>query len=122
MGAGLEFGKDLDTELAALVARTKGVAGRTDLSQNEKVFKLLALIFAYWTLNGSKHYQETIASQGNTLSAEVPAKSVRKNRSLLQPHAGQIVGILRMLGLDEEINSETSEGTPRDGKLDLIAF
>ena len=47
---------------------------------------------------------------------------MKKSRSLLQPHAGQIVGILRMLGLDEEIKSETSDGTTRDGKLDLIDF
>ena len=63
---------------------------------------------------------------------------MKKSRSLLQPHAGQIVGILRMLGLDEKItletsnmtsaieevfskdeetDSETSNVTPTDGKL-----
>ena len=36
---------------------------------------------------------------------------MKKSRSLLQPHAGQIVGILRMLGLDEKIDSETSNMT-----------
>ena len=122
VGAGLTSGKDLEIELAALVAKAKGVAGQTNLPHDEKVLKLMALIFAYWTLNGSKHYQDTIASQGNTLSAEEQAISVKKSRSLLQPHAGQIVGILRMLGLDEEIKSETSDGTTRDGKLDLIDF
>ena len=111
VGAGLEFGKDLDTELAAIVDKAKGVAGQPDLPQNDKVLKLMALIFAYWTLNGSKHYQDTIASQGNTLSAEEQAKSVRRSRYLLQPHAGQIVGILRMLGLDEKIDSEASNVT-----------
>ena len=36
---------------------------------------------------------------------------MKKSRSLLQPHAGQIVGILRMLGLDEKITLETSNMT-----------
>ena len=46
VGAGQEVGKELDTELEAIVAKAKCVAGRTDLLQNEKVLKLLALIFA----------------------------------------------------------------------------
>ena len=118
----LAFGKGLETELAAIVAKAKSVAGRPDLPQNEKVLKLMALIFAYWTLNGSRHYQETIVSQGKTLSADEQAKPVKRSRSLLQPHAGQIVGILRMLGLDEEINSKKSNVTLIHGMLYPIHF
>ena len=50
---------------------------------------------------------------------------MRRSRSLLQPHAGQIVGILRMLGLDEKIDLETSnvtsavdEGFSKDEEID----
>ena len=116
VGAGLTSGKDLEIELAALVAKAKSVAGQTNLPHDEKVLKLMALIFAYWTLNGSKHYK------GKTLSAEKQAVSVKGSDSLLQPHAGQIVGILRMLGVDEEINSKTSDVTLIHGMLYPIHF
>ena len=116
VGAGLEFGKKLETELAALVLKTKEMAEASNLSQNEKILKLMALIFAYWTLSGSKHYQETIASQGNTLSVEEQAASVKKSNSLLQPHSGQIVGILRMFGLDVDDDTKVSHGSSTAGK------
>ena len=122
VGAGVECGKDLETELSAIVDKAKCVAVRSDLPQNEKILKLMALIFAYWTLHGSKHYQETIASQGNTLSADDQAKLVKKRGSLLQPHAGQIVGILRMLGVDEEIDFETFNWTVANGEFCKISF
>ena len=117
VGTGLEVDKDLETELAALVVKTKCVAEDSHLPQNEKILKLMALIFAYWTLNGSKHYQETIASQGSTLSAEQQAASVKKSNSLLQPHSGQIVGILRMFGLDsDDISAIAVQGNSTSGK------
>ena len=116
VGTGLECGKDLETELAALITMTKDVARRSDLPQKQKIRKLMACIFAYWTLDGSKHYQETISSQGNTLSADGQGPSLKKCRSLLQPHAGQIVGILRIFGLGEDEDLKLSPGTPTVGK------
>ena len=116
VGTGLECGKDLETELAALITMTKDVARRSDLPQKQKIRMLMACIFAYWTLDGSKHYQETISSQGNTLSADGQGPSLKKCRSLLQPHAGQIVGILRIFGLDEDEDLKLSPGTPTVGK------
>ena len=60
---------------------------------------------------------ETIASQGSTLSAEQQAASVKKSNSLLQPHSGQIVGILRMFGLDsDDISAKTVQGNSTSGK------
>ena len=116
VGTGLECGKDLETELAALITMTKDVARRSDLPQKQKIRMLMACIFAYWTLDGSKHYQETISSQGNTLSADGQGPSVKKCRSLLQPHAGQIVGILRIFGLDEDEDLNLSPRIPTVGK------
>ena len=102
VGSGLTGDKDLQTVLAGIITETKYIASRVDIPQKLRVRKLMALVFAYWTLNGSEHYQYTIASQGNTLTAEQQAASVKKNSALLQPHSGQIVGILRLFGLDAE--------------------
>ena len=102
VGLGLTGDKDLQTVLAGIITETKYIASRVDIPQKLRVRKLMALVFAYWTLNGSEHYQYTIASQGNTLTAEQQAASVKKNSALLQPHSGQIVGILRLFGLDAE--------------------
>lgn len=69
---------------------------RVDLPQGEKIRMLMAHVFAYWTLSGSKHYRKKATDPNDKAATE------KKNKALLQPHAGQIVGILRLLGLDEE--------------------
>jgi uncharacterized protein (DUF1330 family) len=61
--------------------------------------KVLAYVFAYWTL--SKLYSKPRVSMVETSQEVAAAQQQTLNREeLLQPHAAQIIAILRLLGLD----------------------
>ena len=96
--AGLERNKFLSVELQSIVNKTKFISQRSDLPPKLKIRSLMAHIFAYWTLSESEHFQQ---SQGRDHKLQKESSAVRKNTALLQPHSGQIVGILRLFGLDK---------------------
>ena len=97
--AGLERNKFLSVELQSIVNKTKVISQRSDLPPKLKIRSLMAHIFAYWTLSESEHFQQ---SQARDHKLQKESSAVRKNTALLQPHSGQIVGILRLFGLDED--------------------
>jgi hypothetical protein len=96
-------------ELESIVRKTEEIAKKRGIPQKQKIRSLMAHVFAYWTLSESKHYQEAKAQKKKK---NARPSAVKKNTSLLQPHSGQIVGIIRLLGLDEEDPGDVFQGTP----------
>ena len=81
-----------------LISETKLIAGNLkqttsniewDATVRNKIPRLLAHIFALWTLQNATSYFEVEDDQN-------------KNNYLLKPHAAQVVSIFRMLGLDSQ--------------------
>jgi hypothetical protein len=107
--AGLRGVKFPHAELESIVRKTDEIAKKKGLPVKQKIRSLMAHVFAYWTLSESKHYQEAKAQKKKT---NAKPTAVKRNTSLLQPHSGQIVGIIRLLGLDEKDPVDLSQGTP----------
>ena len=105
--AGLENSELLEGKLEAIVERTKNIAGCRRIPRNEKIRRLMAHIFAYWTLSDSEHFQQ---SKSRDEKAKEAPPVVKRNAALLQPHSGQIVGILRLFGLDGKYEEEIHPG------------
>ncbi|CAF4095909.1 unnamed protein product [Rotaria sp. Silwood2] len=85
-------------ELSELIYNTKLIVGNVKQSPNKvqwdkiirsKIPKLMAHIFALWTLNNANHFFEAEDSSDKT-------------NYLLQPHAAQVISIFRMLGIGDE--------------------
>ena len=85
-------------DLSQLTADTKLAAGRVTQDSVMKGWgaevaprlpRLLAHIFAIWTLKNSEHYFEASSLEN-------------KDSYLLQPHAAQVISIFRLLGIGEK--------------------
>ena len=107
-------------DLEPLISETFLIAGVTRQMRNQiiwdaktrcKVPKLMACIFALWTLKNSQHY----------FDAE---NLVNKEEYLLQPHAAQVISIFRMLGIGdqiEELNNNLAQMGTGEGKSITLA-
>mmetsp|Transcript_25094 Transcript_25094/g.54270 ORF Transcript_25094/g.54270 Transcript_25094/m.54270 type:complete len:3102 (+) Transcript_25094:270-9575(+) len=65
------------------------------LSHTDRIRRLMVQIFAHWTLSNSEHY---FAVEGGGEEGEASAEEHFKY--LMQPHAGQLISIFRIFGLD----------------------
>jgi len=80
---------ETEVVLKDLVYKAKTIPRESGEMYQTTARKLMACVFAYWTLD---HYQK---------SAILSEESSSKNY-LLQPHAAQVIGIFRLLGIEND--------------------
>lgn len=99
--------KNMDLE--PLIEKIKLISGNTrqlpgatrwDSLKREKALKLMAHLFALWTLKSANHYFDAIGV-------------ANQESYLLQPHPAQVISIFRMLG----IGSKSKYGSNLDKRL-----
>ncbi|CAF4090243.1 unnamed protein product, partial [Rotaria sordida] len=103
----------LISDTILIVGKMKQTATEITWNANvrSEVPKLMAHIFALWTLTHSEHYFE---AQGLT----------EKDNYLLQPHAAQVISIFRMLGIgdtEEELKNNLVQIGTGEGKSVTLA-
>ncbi len=84
------------------VAEAKRVANDPGIPLIDKVRQMMVQLFANWTLSNAEHFFDA-AKVSDPQKGEHDAmieKEKDQRNYLLQPHAGQIIAIFRMMGLD----------------------
>jgi hypothetical protein len=112
----LKSGKDLTPRtLNQIVINTKSIAGGKD-NYATKAQKILAHLFAYWTLLSSKHYFQALKT---TALGSDKAKAC-----LMQAHAAQVISIFRLLGTDKNLGllSIMADKSAEDAETILSKF
>jgi hypothetical protein len=74
---------------------------RADMRFVDRVRELMVQLFLYWTLSNSTHYFDNVGGQAAGRAADDSSWMYLK-----QPHAGQIISIFRMFGIDCGVGSE----------------
>ncbi|CAF3955884.1 unnamed protein product [Rotaria sordida] len=109
----------INIELDILIVNTKSIARNIKQTSNiikwdsnvrDRIPKLLAFIFALWTLQNANYYFQA-------------GDVTNKNNYLLKPHAAQIVSILRMLGIGdnkEELKNNLVQIGTGEGKSIIL--
>ena len=84
------------------VAEAKRVANDPGIPLIDKVRQMMVQLFANWTLSNAEHFFDAAKvsePQKGERDAMIEKEKDQRNY-LLQPHAGQIIAIFRMMGLD----------------------
>jgi uncharacterized membrane protein len=77
------------------------ISRRSCIPFTVKVRELMVQLFLYWTLSNSTHYFDNVGGQAAESAADDSSRKYLK-----QPHAGQIISIFRMFGIDCGVASE----------------
>lgn len=88
-------------EALEVVKKARMLADSSATNYKDKVRSLMAHVFAYWTLDNSKHYAEANAMEAREEAGSASGKSIQSKKNyLMQPHAAQVISIFRLLGMD----------------------
>jgi hypothetical protein len=97
------------------VTSANSISQEQSLDLFEKYLEIGALVFSYWTLE--KWFSRDVIKE-----TEVDESDSSHREELLQPHAAQIVGIFRLLGIDcHSISHHLAQISTGEGKSVTLA-
>jgi hypothetical protein len=92
---------DLQPAKSRCKAAVQEISQRAGINFVDRVRELMVQLFLYWTLSNSTHYFDNVGGQAAGRAADDSSWMYLK-----QPHAGQIISIFRMFGIDCGVASE----------------